>query len=140
MGKLLQVYRSRPFLPIDDGSVNKAVVAQAWPHPVLYAVQYLPQELRSEFPTLSDICPATSDRYENETLWLSPEEVRSLHEEFGRFQQICECEVHVAGVDGAEVKRFWESSLEHDSSSTVSSLNEVLKDATLEGHWVCLRL
>jgi len=140
MGDLLQVYRSRPFLPIGDGSANKAVVAEASSHPILYAVQYLPHEARSEFPTLSGICPNTSDRYEDETLWLSPEEVTSLHKEFVRFLQICECEVLVPGLDGAEVKRFWESSLEHDSSSDINSLNEVLKDAALEAHWVCLQL
>ena len=52
MSKLLQVYRLRPFLPIGDGSVNKALVAETWPHPLLYAVQYLPHKVRSEFPTL----------------------------------------------------------------------------------------
>jgi len=140
MGKSLQVYRSRPFLPIGDGSVNKAVVAETWPHALLYAVQYLPHEVRSEFPTLLGICPATSDRYEDEILWLSPDEVKLLHKEFGRFQQICEREVFVSGVDGAKVKQFWESSHEHSFSSDINSLNEVLKDAALAGHWVCLQL
>ena len=140
MSKWLQVYRYRPFLPVGDETLNKALVAETCPRPLLYAVQYLPQDVRSEFPTLMDICPSTNDRHVDEILWLSPDEVKSLQREFGRFQQICERNVVVSGVDGAKVKQFWLSSHEHDSSSDVSSLNRILRDAALAGYWVCLHL
>lgn len=140
MGQSLQVFRYRPFLPIDDRTLEKAMVAETAPQPLLYAVQYLPQDLRSEFPTLIDVCPRTSGRYEDEILWLSPDEVGSLQREFGRFQQICERNEIIPGVDGAKVKEFWLSSHEHDASSDVGSLSKILRDAALEGHWICLQL
>ena len=140
MGKWLQVYRSRPFLPVGGQILKKMIVAEAWPNPLLSAVQYLPHDVRGEFPTLLDICPGTSDRYKDEILWLSPDEVKLLRKEFGRFQQICECDVLVAGVDGAKVKHFWQSAYERDLSDDISSLNTVLEDAAIAGHWVCLQL
>lgn len=120
---------------------QEKILGETAPHPLMEAAQAVPHDYRDEFPLLIHVCPWIVSHYNDESLWIEPDRVGQLLEEYRRLRRICERREFLRGVDGVTVLKHWQGRSEASwFNKNVSEIEELLALAQARGAWVHLTM
>jgi hypothetical protein len=148
MGRWMEIVREQPPEGQRDHTeeYQRLIVGECAPHPLLSAARAIQRGSRGDlsisagFPIL-DRVQSGSSWYVDEDLWLSPDDVVQLLDEFARLRRLCRGEEFVAGLDGQSFATRWragDSPAEFERS--LDAIEGLLWQAVEDGHWLRLML
>jgi hypothetical protein len=129
-------------LPLD--AQNQIVLGGYAPHPLLLAAHAVEVSKKTVggsvdyFPMLIRV-REFSEAYIDENLWLSPEEVVELLDQFLQLRRVCQQQEFLSGLDGRKVAHVWRDSESPAEFERWLDGIEALLWKAVEGH-NCLRL
>jgi hypothetical protein len=149
MGRWMEVVRKQP----PEGKRQHSpeyetlVVGAIAPHPLLSAARAIEVGSRRSghsanqfFPMLARV-ELTSPSYVDEDLWLLPDEVEGLLDEFRRLRRVCQHQEFVPDLDSRKAYAVWRGlrpSAEFEA--WLDQIEALLSQAAEGGYWVRLML
>lgn len=125
-----------------EESLSPCVLDEAYPGPLVWAAEALGRKGRPYFPMLTKVW-IRSDAYIDESLWLRPEEVLFLLDEWQRIDRLCRHQEYIDGLDGQRVAETWQGNYSADVSEWQNELNDIerLLERSIEGdYWIHIKL
>lgn len=137
MGKWLGVFRER--LPFYSRQ-HEVLLGEAWPHYLIRASGYLPDEARELFPLLHRV-RVGSEWYLGEDLWMFYLDVEWLLDDLRRLRRVCRFEEFIPGVDAQLFYERCRQDLEPDEfEQHLDHLESLLELTMREKCWLRISL
>jgi hypothetical protein len=125
---------------------ERLVVGAHGPHPLLSAAHAVEAgrcaagKCVDAFPMLTRV-RASSDAYVDEDLWLSPDRVAQLLDQFTRLRRVCQQQEFLSDLDGRKVSAVWRAAQSPAQFETwLDRIDALLWKAVEGNYWVRLML
>ena len=124
-----------------EDSLSPRVVGETWPQGLMWAADALGPRARSQFPMLFYVWRG-SKAYEDESLWLRPEETLILLDEFQRMRRLCRREEFIWHIDAEELYEAWRDGWppKEQFEKGLDIEEQLLERSIAEDYWVHLMI